>query len=137
MIWLYLKRFAGAFPKLALATVVIVASTVAFGVWWFSYRMRQVVLKPVPVEDIRPKVEKVEANPGHYVLVDNALYDSESGELVFANWLKQGMPMRLFWQPREHKFLAQYERGFVRYNFNGTVDAELPNTPATTLSDDF
>jgi hypothetical protein len=129
-----------AFPKFALVFTLIVGSTVAFGVWWF-------VLRPFGsmswgglrvVEDIRPKLAKLEAKQGRLLLVDNDLYEVDSGTLIFKNWLqKHGMPQRLFQDGQTKRFIAQYDRGFVRYEPSGAVETALLHKFKPAFSDDL
>jgi hypothetical protein len=138
MLWLYVRRYAAAFPKIALAVAVILISTIAFVIWLISFKARKA--EPARIAEVEkvilPKIQKIEENPGRFVLVDNTLVDIERAEVVFTSWLKYGVPQRLFWKEKEHKFLAAYERGFVRYDFKGAVEAEL-NQPPSTVADDM
>lgn len=116
------------FPKFVLVFTLIVGSTVAFGVWWFVLRPFSGLNwgGPRVVEDIRPKLAKLEAKQGRLLLVDNDLYEVDTGTLIFKNWLqKHGMPKRLFQDGQSKKFIAQYDRGFVRYEASGAVETAL------------
>jgi hypothetical protein len=128
-----------AFPKFALVFTLIVGSTVAFGVWWFVLRPfgRLNWGGPRVVEDIRPKLAKLEAKQGRLLLVDNDLYEIDTGTLIFKNWLKKGMPQRLFYDAGAKKFIAQYERGFVRYEPSGVVETVLLHKDKPAFSDDL
>jgi hypothetical protein len=129
-----------AFPKFALVFTLIVGSTVAFGVWWL-------VLRPFRsldwgghrvVEDIRPKLAKLEAKQGRLLLVDNDLYEVDTGTLIFKSWLqKHGMPQKLFQDGQTKKFIAQYDRGFVRYEPSGAVETALLHKFKPAFSDDL
>jgi hypothetical protein len=136
MRWGWVRQF----PKYALVFAVIIGSTAAFLVWRITYRARHrlnAFSQPLPVEDLRPKMAKVEADHDRMILVDNDLYDVETGELVFKSWLKEGMPVKQFWQADSKTVLAQYERGFVRYNLDGTEAAVMQEKYAFGIADDY
>lgn len=125
-------RWVKAFPKFALVFVVLVGSTVAFGIWWFMFRTPKSTIQssnPIrattPVEDIGPKLALVEAKHDRLILVDNDLYDLDTGAVIFKHWLEKDMPERLFYDGDTKKLIAQYELGFVRYNLKGTAEATL------------
>jgi hypothetical protein len=128
-----------AFPKFALVFILIVGSTAAFGVWWFVLRPYRNMSwgGPRVVEDIGPKLAKLEAKQGRLLLVDNDLYEIDTGTLIFKNWLKNGMPQRLFHDSGTKKFVAQYERGFVRYEPSGVAEATLLHKFKPAFSDDL
>ena len=87
---------------------------------------QQARCSPVAVEDIGPKLALVEAKHDRLILVDNDLYDLDSGAVIFKSWLKEGMPQKLFYDGlTQRQFVAQYERGFVRYGLNGAAEATL------------
>ena len=132
MIWKKLKTV----PKFAFVAVLIVVSTVAFALWWMYHSMQQ-AWKSGPAEDIRPRIARIEANPTGFLLVDNDLYELASGAIVFKNWLKEGMPGKLFYDGKAKRFLAQYERGFIRYDLGGTVEATLVQKTKPAFSDDY
>jgi hypothetical protein len=135
MIWLLLKRLVGQFPKWALVVTVLVVSTGLFGFWWFTRGGKRAAAGPsAAVEDISPKLNLIESKWQRLLLVDNDLYDIDSGKPVFRHWLKDGMPLRLFYDPATKKMIAQYERGFVRYGLDGREEAVLTqrSTPAFT-----
>ena len=77
------------------------------------------------------------SKPGRLLLVDNDLYDIDTGALIFKHWLKEEMPQRLFYDAAAKKFLAQYERGFVRYALNGTAEATLVQKSKPAFADDL
>lgn len=133
-------RWIKAFPKYALVFGLIVLSTVAFYIWRVTYRARHMLdafNQPRPVEDVRPKVAKVEANHEHMVLVDNDLYDLDSGAVLFRNWLKDRVPVKLFWEADSKTMLAQYERGFVRYKLDGSEAAVMSEKYPFGIADDY
>jgi hypothetical protein len=128
-----------AFPKFALVFILIAGSTAAFGVWWFVLRPFSSLNwgGPRVVEDIGPKLAQVEAKPGRLLLVDNDLYEIDTGTLIFKDWLKNGMPQRLFHDSGTKRFIAQYERGFVRYASSGAAEATLLQKFKPAFSDDL
>lgn len=131
--WGIVKKF----PKFVLVFGVIVGSSGLFGLWWFKHRALQAFYSPRPVEDIRPKIEHIEAAPKELVLVDNDLYDLETGALIFRNWLKGGEPNALFYDYGNKKIIARYERGYVRYALDGKQEAALLQKAAPAFSDDL
>lgn len=135
MRWRFLKEF----PKIALVIGVLVISTIGFLIWRATYRARHMLdafNRPLPVEDLRPKMAKVEGGHEHMLLVDNDLYDVDTGEVVFRNWLAKGMPTKLFWEPDSKTVLAEYERGFVRYGLYGKEVASLGLNHPFGIADD-
>jgi hypothetical protein len=135
MMWAWLRKA----PKVALVLAIIVGSTLIFGIWWIRHRAEQkaVITAPVIFEDNSRKVGRIEAAPEHMLFVDNDLYDVDTGERLFRNWLKDGEPRKLFWEPDTKTVLAQYERGFVRYAPDGTEKGRFVSKYPFGLSDDF
>ena len=111
-------RWVRAFPKYALIFGVIFVSTAAFLFYWFVLRPPKVPVgihappPPAPVEDIGPKLALLEAKHERLLLVDNDLYDLDSGAVIFKNWLNKPMPLELFYDSKAKKFIGHYERGF-------------------------
>lgn len=135
MRWQFLRQF----PKFVLVIAVIVLSTIAFLIWRATYRARHMLdafNRPLPVEDLRPKISEVEGGHEHMLLVDNDLYDLETGKLVFKNWLTKGMPGKLFWERDAKTLLAEYDLGFVRYGLNGKEVSSLRLSHPFGVSDD-
>ena len=135
MIWAWLRKA----PKIALVLAIIVGSTLIFGIWWIRHRAEQkaVINAPAVIEDSSRKVGRIEAAPDHVLFVDDDLYDLETGERLFRNWLKDGEPRKLFWEPASKTILAQYERGFIRYAPDGTERARLTLKYPFGLSNDY
>lgn len=113
------------FPKYAFIALVIVGSTVAFVGWWFVHGLQKAWDKPGRVEDIGPKLALLESKQGRLLLVDNDLYELDGGKLIFRNWLKEQTPERLFYDSTAKKFIAKYERGFIRYALSGAEEARM------------
>ena len=137
MRWDFIKKF----PKYALVLGLIVGSTVVFGLWWFMFRGRSAGSgrsdsAAVPVKDISKQIALVESKPERLLLVDNNLYDLDTGALIFKSWLKNGMPLKMSWEPASKTMLAQYERGFVRYRPDGTMQASFAQKYPLAISDD-
>lgn len=126
-------------PKWALIIVLIVGSTIAFGAWWFIHSAKKAFFDGLnrPGEDIGPKIALVEAKKDRLLLIDNDLYDLDTGALIFKSWLKKGMPGRLFYSAETKKFIGQYEKGFVRYGPSGEADAMLLEKFKPAFSDDL
>jgi hypothetical protein len=134
MIWAFIKRL----PKLALVFGLIIGSTIAFGVWWFTHGIKKAIYEghAVPAEDIGPKLALVASKPERLLLVDNDLYDLDTGALIFKGWLKAGMPAKLFWEADSKTVLAQYELGFVRYGLDGAEQASFKLKYPFGIADD-
>jgi hypothetical protein len=132
-------RWLRAFPKFVLVIVLIVGSSIGFYAWWWFHSLKKTIFEghPSPVEDIAPKIAKIESDWHNLLLVDNDLYDLESGKVIFQNWMKDGTPKKLFYDTKAKKFLAQYERGFVRYDEAGAVEATLLQRNKAAFSDDY
>ena len=79
----------------------------------------------------------IEGREGRLLVVDNDLYDLDSGAVLATGWLEKGMPEKLFYDSETKKFIAQYERGFVRYASNGAAEATLGFKFKPALSDDL
>ena len=121
--WNLLKLF----PKFALVAAVLILSTGLFAVWWSNRSPKQA---PSGAEvsakaDTSRQEAEIEREFGKLVLADNDLYNIETGECLFKNWLKGGMPLALFFDPGTKKLIARYEKGFVRYNPDGSEDASI------------
>ena len=125
MVWRFLKSV----PKYLLVLVVLVGSTGLFIFWRMFLSPEKRAQAEAKQEEIRQeKRESAEVAREHaerLILIDNKLYDSETGELLFFNWLKDEMPQKLFIEPERTSVLAQYENGFVRYGFDGAKLASL------------
>ena len=136
MIWAWLRKA----PKIALVLFVFVGSTALFGLWWLSRPAKQSGYGGGPVVavvDNGPKIARIEAAPERLLLVDNDLYDLDSGAVIFRNWLQKDMPQRLFYDADAKKMIAQYQLGFVRYNLDGTVQATLLQQFEPAISKDL
>src|ERR1700733_8146863 len=98
-------------PKYFISAVVAITSITGFGLWWFLRKPTTSGNHPIPqsaIVDNSAKVALIESKATRLLLVDNDLYDIETGELVFKGWLKEGMPGKLFWEPDSKTVLAQY-----------------------------
>jgi hypothetical protein len=135
MRWGFLKPLT----KYGFIILAMIAGTVAFVSWWYVHRLKQAIWegRPTPVEDIRPQLALLESKLGRLLLVDNDLYELDGGKLIFKNWLKEKTPQRLFYDSPAKKFIAQYERGFVRYTLNGAEEATLSQKNKPAFSDDL
>jgi hypothetical protein len=131
---IFLKRLVRQFPKLVFVVTVLAVSTGLFALWWFK---RSVVGGRSSVADISRQVALIESKPERLLLVENDLYDVDSGTVIFPNWLKNGMPRRLFYDKTAKKFIAQYETGFIRYAATGEEDARLLMLSKPAFADDY
>ena len=126
-----------AFPKFALVFILIVGSTVAFCFWWFVLRPFENFGRGGPPEDIGPKLALLASSEGRLVLVDNDLYEIDTGKVIFKGWLKDGMPQGLFYDAAQKKFIARYDRGFVRSAPSGVAEAKLLPKGKAAFSEDL
>jgi len=138
MIWAWLRRA----PKIALVLTIIVGSTLLFGIWWIRHRAEKQATTTAPavvavVEDHSREVGRIEAAPDHMLFVDDDLYDLDTGERLFTNWLKDAEPQKLFWESDSKTVLAEYDRGFIRYAPDGTERARLALKFPFHLSNDY
>jgi len=131
MFWRYLRQF----PKFFIAFLIIVASLVILFIW--EARRATDRNRPAQVEDTRAREGEVEAKQGRLIVVDNNLYDIDSGAVIFKDWLKNGMPQRLFYDSEAKKFIAQYDLGFVRYSLSGADEAHFALRYKPAFSDDL
>lgn len=132
MIWAWLRKA----PKVVLVLGIILGSTLLFAIWWFTHSTRRPVASG-PAEDIGPKIARIESAPEHLLFVDDDLYDLDTGERLFRNWLKDGEPRKLFWEADSKTILAQYEKGFIRYTPDGSERARLVLKYPFGLSNDY
>ncbi|MGB8168460.1 MAG: hypothetical protein WCF18_13265 [Chthoniobacteraceae bacterium] len=136
MIWRLIRNA----PKYSVAALLFVVPAALLAFWWFTRtppaRPGVPIPTPAPV-DVSDEVAKVKLNHGRLVLADNDLYDSETGKLIFTGWLKEGMPVKLFWEKETATVLAQYELGFVRYAPDGSVKTKLLREFAFGVADDY
>ncbi len=140
MLWNALKGLMLRFPKWALVVGVIVGSTAFFAFWWFTRSVKQAVYASrltAPVEDVAPKLMAMEAHPERLLLVDDDLYDVETGTLLFKNWLRGAAPLALYYDAKARKIIARYEKGFVRYTLEGKEEARLLRPQPPVFSDDL
>lgn len=131
--------FVKAFPKFVLVLGVIVSSTVLFAGWWTMHRFKRALSsqRPALVEDVRQKVARIESNAKRLILVDNDLYDLDTGAIVFQGWLKAGTPLALFYDFSAKKVIARYEKGFARYGLDGKEEGVLAHKFQPAFSDDL
>ena len=133
-----IRRFLRAFPKYFLALAIIVGSVTTLVVWKMRRSMfggfGALFAPGKPVKRIEPAIEGRE---GRLLLVDNDLCDLDSGAVLATAWLEKGMPEKLFYDGGTRKFIAQYERGFVRYASNGAAEATLGFKFKPAISDDL
>ena len=133
MRWGFIKPLT----KYGFIILAMIAGTVAFMGWWYMHRFQMAWVNPGPVEDIGPKLTLLESKLGRLLVVDNDLYELDGGKLIFRNWLKQGTPERLFYDSSAKKFIAKYERGFIRYALSGAEEARLIPTSKPAFGGDL
>jgi len=134
--WALIRRF----PKFIVVAVVLIGSTTLFGIWWFTHSPRKLAddhaAEIQQEQDTARKVAEIEAKMGHLILADNDLYNVDTGELIFQNWLSEGMPLKLSYDAPSKKLVARYKNGFVRYNLDGSENAKLLQRFTMVISDD-
>lgn len=130
------SRFVRQFPKLALAGGVFLGSTALFLVWWLlrSPGARQAADDAEAARSAMrtQQAALVEERAGRLFLAGSDLYDVETGEVLFKNWLGGEPPSSVSYEPATKTFLAQFARGLVRCNADGSQRASLsfPHTVA-------
>ncbi|MCW0220400.1 MAG: hypothetical protein OJI67_18885 [Prosthecobacter sp.] len=135
--WRYIK----AFPKLALVLGVIGISTALFAWWWLKgtpEKREQAQLKEtIAKEEVAQKVAVVEERIDRLFLADDDLYDVETGEVLFKDWISEDRPKDLFYDKASKKLLATFPRGIVRYAMDGTQEAALSTRYTVGFRDGF
>jgi hypothetical protein len=137
MYWVLLKRLVRQFPKWAFVATLLMVSTALFSFWWFTRSGKKTARPQAAVEDVGPKLALIASKWDRLVLVDNDLYDLDSGQVVFRNWLQDGVPLRLFYDATAKKIVAEYERGFIHYSLDGREEVRLAQTNKAVFSNDL
>ena len=103
------RRFLRSAPKLFIALAVIVASVTTLVIWKI-HQARRSFLNALfaPGETVKKREPVIEGREGRLLLVDNDLYDLDSGAVLATNWLEKGMPEILFYDGAAKKFIAKY-----------------------------
>lgn len=116
-------RFIKQFPKFAIAAGVILVSTGLFAAWWYlgqSPRAKVTAAETkIRQEVIQKKAALLPERIGSLALVGVDLFDVDSGEKVFANWLG-GIPQKLVYHPGSNKIIVIAERGLMRFAMDGS-----------------
>jgi hypothetical protein len=135
--WRYIK----AFPQFVLVVAVLVVSTLLFLWWWQKgtpeKRETAKVQEVQAQEIIAKKVAVAEDRISRLFLADTDLYDVETGEVIFKDWISGDWPSDLFYDSASKKFLATFPRGLVRYGMEGEKEAQLSNTYPLGFTDGF
>ncbi len=135
--WRYIK----AFPKVALVLGVIGISTAIFSWWWLfgtpEKREQAVVQETKAKEVLAEKVAVVEERIDRLFLADDDLYDVETGEVLFKDWISEDRPKHLFYDKESKKLLATFPRGIARYGMDGTQEAALSTRYTVGFTDGF
>jgi hypothetical protein len=133
-----IRRFLRAAPKLFIAVAVIVASITILVIWKIRQAKRSFFNGLfAPAEQVKRREPVIEGREGRLLLVDNDLYDLDSGAVLATKWLEKNMPEKLFFDASAKKFIAQYGNGFVRYATNGAAEALLLQKFKPAFSDDL
>ena len=133
-------RLLKAFPKYAIVLTVLLVSTGMFAWWWMfrgssktNYRARRQQAEALKQQEIQKMAATLPERLGSLVLVDNDLYNIDTGELIFRNWLPF-VPQRLFYHPGLNRLMAQTEYGIVRFGMDGRQDAILGGQSPTVFT---
>ncbi len=133
MMWRWIKQL----PKFAFVAAVILGSSTLFGLWWVTHPHQSAGGGAAATENVAPKIARIEAHPKTVILVDNDLYDLDTGVIIFRGWLKEGTPIALYYDSASAKIVARYERGFVRYGLDGKEEATLIEKSPPAFSDNL
>jgi hypothetical protein len=63
--------------------------------------------------------------------------DVDSGKVLAVNWLHGEKPLKVWIDSKNKKVIARFERGFKRYNLDGSEDATLGRSNGVIISDDM
>ena len=133
-----IRRFLRAFPKYFIAVAVIIASVTTLVIWKFRHGVNSLFAGLFAPSAPRIRREPlIEGREGRLLLVDNNLYDLDSGVVLAEQWLVKGMPEKLFYDGNAKKFIAQYGNGLVRYASTGVADDTLLQKFRPAYSDDL
>jgi hypothetical protein len=109
--------------------------------WWFgrssAKHIQERKVEAKVAEIVQSKLETIPGRAGRLLLVDSDLYDAVTGELLFKGWLKGDAPVRLFFDPKDKKFIGQYPKGFARYGLDGRREAEIAGKYPLEFSQDL
>jgi len=123
-------KFLRKLSKWALVMGILVVSTLLFAIWWFTRKSGKLESEQIPgggatqalAEDSSETNAKSLAEKiGHWIYVDNSVYDISTGQLLAKNWLAEGRPQHLFWDGAGKQIISQTGTQFVRYGLNGKV----------------
>jgi hypothetical protein len=137
--WQWVKQF----PKWAIVVVVLFGSTGLFGLrWWLRSKkvpqhVTQGTASEVQASAPDRRAESLPDRVDRLFLADGDLYDSENGELIFKNWLRGSKPAFIYYQEDQKKFIGHFERGFERYNLDGTKEETLTTRYGIVVSSDL
>lgn len=140
-------RLIKAFPKYTIVVGVLIGSTALFVFWWKFLkheprheggRSTELAKPSAPVSaQETARAEEITTALGHLILVDQDLIDIESGKVIAKNWLGNDKPLKVWVDTINKKTIARFERGFKRYNFDGSEDATLGRSNGVIISDDM
>jgi hypothetical protein len=83
------------------------------------------------------KGQVVEAHIGRVVMLDDDVYDLDTGEPIFQHWLRDGAPRSVFYDAENKKMIAFYGGGFVRYAMSGKEETRLADKFPMVFSRDL
>ncbi len=140
------------FPKWALAAAIVVVSTGLFAFWWFFLYPRWRSSPGTPSASTAPapgppapdeweqRAARAETLPDHMgslVVAGNDLYDIQTGELIFKNWLSGGCPPLLYYDAANRKIIGRLEKGLIRYDLTGKKNAVIGEPTGAAFTDGY
>lgn len=103
-----IRRFLRSAPKLFFAVAVIGASITILVVWKVRQARRSIFNGLfAPGEQVKRREPVIEGREGRLLVVDNDLYDLDSGAVLTTGWLEKGMPEKLYYDRETKRFIAQ------------------------------
>jgi hypothetical protein len=131
-----IRRLWRQTPKWAFVVTVLVVSTALFAFWWVTRKKPHSPQQRAQIAaDNSAMLAKLESRIDRLLLVDNDLYDVETGELYLKSWLKEGVPARLFFDRESKKLIGQVPNGFVRIGLDGITEAMMLEKFPVVVSD--
>ena len=116
-------------PKWGFFIFLIFGGSSIFFLWYLYlapwHRQVASIERKQEAEKVAKKAASLEGRTDRLFIADGGIYDAESGERIFTNWLNGDAPSRLFYDAKSNKLIGKLERGFVRYAMDGTREAEL------------
>ena|ERR1043166_4759984 len=91
-----LRRFLRSAPKIFIALAVIIASVTTLVIWKIRRGANSIFAGLfAPGKPTIRREPLIEGREGRLLLVDNDLYDLDSGAVLATRWLEKNMPERV------------------------------------------